>query len=106
MSHQIGYGNAAGFLFNKGILSGPHEPSKDSTETLDPSVNPITGMINRDEPKSLPEMSEEEKEREAEKLFVLFERLEKSGGMENPIKKALHEGKLEKYKPKDDDDSY
>ena len=106
MSHQIGYGNAAGFLFNKGILSGPPEPSKDSTETLDPSVNPITGMINRDEPKSLPEMSEEEKEREAEKLFVLFERLEKSGGMENPIKKALHEGKLEKYKPKDDNDSY
>ena len=43
-------------------------------------------------------MTDEEKEREAEKLFVLFERLEKSGAMENPLRKALHEGKLEKYK--------
>ena len=42
-------------------------------------------------------MTEEEKEREAEKLFVLFERLEKAGGMENPIKKALREGRMEKY---------
>lgn len=51
-----------------------------------------------EQPRALgPEMTDEEKEREAEKLFVLFERLEKSGGMENPIKKAMREGKMEKY---------
>ena len=33
----------------------------------------------------------------SEVIVVLFDRLERAGGMENPIKKALHEGKLEKY---------
>ncbi|THH08026.1 hypothetical protein EW145_g2980 [Phellinidium pouzarii] len=97
LSNQIGYGNAAGFLFNRGILSSPPPATlAGNTDTANLSVNPITGMIYREQP-SEPEMTDEEKEREAEKLFVLFERLEKSGGMENPIKKALHEGKLEKY---------
>ncbi|KAH8115763.1 guanine nucleotide exchange factor [Phellopilus nigrolimitatus] len=107
LSGQIGYGNAAGFLFNKGILSAPPSGSSSGASAVtDPSVNPITGMIQREQP-SEPEMTDEEKEREAEKLFVLFERLEKSGGMENPIKKALHEGKLEKYtgRPNKDEDS-
>ena len=36
---------------------------------------------------------------------VLFERLEKSSGMENPLKKALHEGKLEKYSQSKNEDS-
>ncbi|KAI5119629.1 hypothetical protein M0805_007893 [Coniferiporia weirii] len=97
LSSQIGYGNAAGFLFNKGILSAPPPASPGgASDDIDPSVNPITGMIQQERPAG-PDMTEEEKEREAEKLFVLFERLEKSGGMENPIKKALREGKLEKY---------
>lgn len=97
MSGQIGYGNAAGFLFNRGILSAPPASSTSGIEEIpDGPINPITGMVQREQP-SGPEMTEEEKEREAEKLFVLFERLEKAGGMENPIKKALHEGKLEKY---------
>jgi len=39
-------------------------------------------------------MTDEEKEREAEKLFVLFDRLEKTGMVRNPIRKAIHEGKL------------
>ena len=61
------------------------------------NINPITGMVNREDSKPVIDMTDEEKEREAEKLFVLFERMEKVTGMENPIKKALHEGKLEKY---------
>ncbi len=42
-------------------------------------------------------MTEEEKEREAEKLFVLFDRLEKSGAIpkeSNPIRQAIQKGKL------------
>ncbi|OCB88330.1 hypothetical protein A7U60_g4532 [Sanghuangporus baumii] len=99
MSSQIGYGNAAGYLFNRGILSAPPPAlttKSGAAEVVDPSINPITGMVQQEAPPG-PEMTEEEKEREAERLFVLFERLERAGGMENPIKKALHEGRLEKY---------
>lgn len=101
LTAQIGYGNAAGYLFNRGLLAPPPAASQssgaaDAASSLAPGVNPITGMV--EQPRALgPEMTDEEKEREAEKLFVLFERLEKSGGMENPIKKAMREGKMEKY---------
>lgn len=38
-------------------------------------INPVTGQIREMEPEALEEeMTEEEKEREAERLFVLFER--------------------------------
>jgi hypothetical protein len=42
-------------------------------------------------------MTDEEKEREAEKLFVLFDRLEKTGALppdQNPIRKAAVQGRL------------
>lgn len=45
-------------------------------------------------------MTDEEKEREAEKLFVLFDRLEKSGALpasQNPIRKAIADGKGPAY---------
>lgn len=85
------------------MLAAPPTTSATSSSTSstveNPQVNPITGTFerSRDSNPAMDEMTPEEKEREAEKLFVLFERLERSGGMENPIKKALHEGKLEKY---------
>ena len=103
LSGLVGYGNVAGFLFNKGIAAPPPKPEEGDKPQIDlefgqhaGDVNPITGMINSEE-KPVVEMTDEEKEREAEKLFVLFERMEKITGMENPIKKAFHEGKLEKY---------
>ena len=44
----------------------------------------------------LSEMTEEEKEIEAEKLFVLFERLNKLGvRVENPVQAAQQSGKFE-----------
>lgn len=97
LSGQIGYGNAAGFLFNRGILSAPSAAENSgASDSVNLAVNPITGTIQQQRDPG-PEMTDEEKESEAEKLFVLFERLEKTGAMENPLKKALHEGKLEKY---------
>ncbi|KAK3331398.1 guanine nucleotide exchange factor synembryn-domain-containing protein [Apodospora peruviana] len=43
---------------------------------------------------SLPEMTDEEKEREAERLFVLFERLRATGvvNVENPVAQAMRTG--------------
>jgi hypothetical protein len=58
-------------------------------------INPITGTTI--EKAELPDMTDEEKEREVEKLFVLFDRLEKTGALppsQNPIRKAVEQGKL------------
>jgi hypothetical protein len=96
LSAQVGYGNVAGFLFNKGVLSAPTQPS--SATLVTPSgapINPITGTIQ--EPPVASDMTDEEKEREAEKLFILFDRLEKTGALspdQNPIRKAAAQGRL------------
>jgi hypothetical protein len=88
---QVGYGNVAGFLFNKGIVTGP--PSGEGQGTADPSgpeINPITGAVQEERPEI--EMTEEEREREAEKLFVLFDRLERTGAVPqeaNPVRRAI-----------------
>lgn len=76
-------------------------------------VNPITGQRLDMEPKlHVPEMTHEEKEREAERLFVLFERsvlasshlfllmfprLRATGviDVENPVAQAVREGRFE-----------
>jgi len=96
----VGYGNVAGFLFHKGIFAAPTSEGSSSnapTTTVDGTpINPITGVAEKEKPK-LPDMSDEEKEREMEKLFVLFDRLEKTGALpkdQNPIRKAFQSGKL------------
>lgn len=99
LASYVGYGNVAGFLFNKGILNAPPRPTSGGAgPTLSPNgqpIDPITGTVKEELPPL--EMTDEEKEREAEKLFVLFDRLERSGAMppsQNPIRKAVAEGKL------------
>ncbi|WVW85027.1 hypothetical protein I302_107063 [Kwoniella bestiolae CBS 10118] len=113
---EIGYGNAAGILFQKG-LSGPppakieeipepntsdiplksstsihiqpatptvptHYSAPSTSKTAGPSTkserNPITSLSNHEDSRDLEQITEEEKEREAERLFVLFDRLEKN----------------------------
>lgn len=73
--------------------SSSNEP--DISGSFGEGINPITGTTFK--PKAeLPEMTEEEKEREVEKLIYLFDRLEKSGALpadQNPIRKAIQEGK-------------
>ncbi|SGY13318.1 BQ5605_C010g05832 [Microbotryum silenes-dioicae] len=144
LSTQIGYGNASGFLQNRGELIPPppihQSPQRNSrrksghpissVKTSDGTaekdrpwstlssastvreegneinamrcgpriVNPITGAFELPpEFDTEDEMTEEEKEREAEKLYVLFDRMQRTGVMdvENPIRKARGEGKLE-----------
>ncbi|KAN0097895.1 Guanine nucleotide exchange factor [Tylopilus felleus] len=97
MSGFLGYGNVAGFLFHKGVVFAvkPSMSGPPTTTATGLPINPITGTIEKEhEPVA---MTDEEKEEEAEKLFVLFERLEKTGAMppsRNPIRRAIQEGKL------------
>jgi hypothetical protein len=107
---NVGYGFAAGFLMTHSlpVPEGTLGSSSSENEGVDPGekmtkvdgreINPITGQRRDMEPEdSLPEMTDEEKEREAEKLFVLFERLKATGVMNvvNPVEQAAREGRFE-----------
>ncbi|CAG8573446.1 9676_t:CDS:2 [Ambispora gerdemannii] len=101
--HHVGYGNAAGFLMKRNILIPPTSSSNLSSKTGE-AINPITGQYYQENPPSLTDMTDEEKEREAERLFVLFERLKKTGVMSvvNPVEQAINSGKFEEI---NDDDN-
>lgn len=72
---NVGFGNAAGFLASRGIQISQDDLSEGEGASGEPRFNPITGQLRDLESQpSLPEMTIEEKEREAERLFVLFER--------------------------------
>ena len=74
LTKNIGYGFAAGFLASRGMEIPQTAGGTDSTG-FDSAINPITGQRFSAEPKDPgPPMTREEKEREAERLFVLFER--------------------------------
>ena len=101
---NIGYGFAAGFLMNHNIQIPSNAAEASSISTGDTSsgadINPITGQRNSaEEAEAKPErqMSMEEKEREAERLFVLFEKLKATGvvNVKNPVEEALHSGRFE-----------
>lgn len=82
----------------------PKENEQDEAD-----INPITGQyVSSEKQPDLKDMTDEEKEREAEKLFVLFERLKKTGiiDVENPIAKAMQEnqGKFEEVYSDSDSD--
>lgn len=124
--HNVGYGFASGLLMTRGLQVSPSalSPSSQGPSNQKP-INPITGQtLDSEEPVKDPlgDMTEEEKEREAEKLFVLFERhgplsgsirrllrsvwtnaktrgcrLKKTGvvDIKNPVQQALEEGRFE-----------
>ena len=72
---HVGYGFASGFLFQNNIPV-PESASGGSVDETKKAFNPITGQfLDREKFADVPEMTDEEKEREAERLFVLFERL-------------------------------
>ncbi|MCJ1224808.1 hypothetical protein MMC12_001453 [Toensbergia leucococca] len=111
---NVGYGFAAGYLATHNLAvpddamekwntrgSGDTEEDlglKVTTSADGKDINPVTGQRRDMEPMDLgPDMTDEEKEREAEKLFVLFERLKATGVMnvQNPVEKAVQEGRFE-----------
>ena len=75
-------------------MTGPPSSGDASNSAADtpegPQINPITGAV--EEERAEIEMTEEEREREAERLFVLFERLERTGAVPpeaNPVRRAI-----------------
>ena len=88
---NVGYGFASGFLMTHDLPvpenaleawstggsgeSGLEDPGERVTNVNGKEINPVTGQRRDMEPAAPgPEMTGAEKEREAEKLFVLFER--------------------------------
>lgn len=98
----------------------PATTSSPSTFTAEALRNPITGIENANQAADdLNKMTEEEKEREAERLFILFDRLEKnkvismkSGddqdgqkskvqGLKEKMREKLESGEMERWDSKD-----
>ncbi|EXJ59391.1 uncharacterized protein A1O5_12272 [Cladophialophora psammophila CBS 110553] len=103
---NVGYGYAAGYLMTHKIpipesAKRSQVPGESSSEI---PVNPITGQrLDKEQPIELPEMTREEKEREAERMFVLFERLRGTGvvTVKNPVEEANDEGRFEELSDSD-----
>ncbi|ORY57142.1 guanine nucleotide exchange factor [Pseudomassariella vexata] len=105
---NVGYGFASGFLFNRNIPI-PQSASEAFANAGGSSrpVNPVTGQfLDSERHPAAPEMSQEEKEREAERLYVLFERLRANGiiSAENPVRIAQQEGRFEELPDNYDED--
>lgn len=90
-----GYGNAAGLLAQRGLMAGgqssknQYSSSSDSDteeyKQLKNQVNPITGRWEEERSDNFAEMTEEQKEFEANKLINQIHRLS-SGGLIQPMK--------------------
>ena len=96
---NVGYGFAAGYLMSHNIPmpASAKEAQKDEESGI--PINPITGQrLDKEPVGEEPEMTAEEKEREAERLFVLFERLRATGvvDVQNPVRQAVEEGTFER----------
>ncbi|XP_053197725.1 synembryn-A [Scomber japonicus] len=83
-----GYGNAAGLLATRGLLGGGSRTSisdgqyssdsdSDTEEyrQMKDRINPVTGRVEEEQPDPMEGMTEEEKEEEAKRLIVLFNKL-------------------------------
>ncbi|KAJ8373634.1 hypothetical protein SKAU_G00042140 [Synaphobranchus kaupii] len=79
-----GYGNAAGLLVARGLLAGGRgdteysaDEDSDTEEYREakPFINPITGHMEEPLPNPMEEMTEEQKEHEAQKLVNMFDKL-------------------------------
>uniref|UniRef100_A0A8C2YX94 Synembryn n=1 Tax=Cyclopterus lumpus TaxID=8103 RepID=A0A8C2YX94_CYCLU len=86
-----GYGNAAGLLATRGLLGGQgSRVSSDAQYSSDSDsdteeyrqvkgrINPVTGRVEVEQPDPMEGMTEEEKEEEAKRLIMLFNKLSRS----------------------------
>lgn len=105
---NIGYGHAAGYLMAHKIVlpEGLAEGSISDDMSTPIPINPVTGQrLDAEEPAATPEMTDAEREREAERLFVLFERLKATGvvDVENPLRSAQQSGRFEELSDSEPD---
>lgn len=105
--HNVGYGFASGYLMSNNIQMPEEVIKSDAPQDIANGIpiNPITGQrLDREDQVPQEPMTQEEKEREAERLFVLFERLKATGVMnvQNPVEEAYRSGRIEEL-PDDED---
>ncbi|KAH7082986.1 guanine nucleotide exchange factor [Paraphoma chrysanthemicola] len=104
---NVGYGFASGFLASNNITMPENAIEAHATAQAEKGifVNPITGQrLDKEELVQSEPMTQAEKEMEAERLFVLFERLKATGVMDvqNPVEAAYRSGRIEEL-PDDSD---
>jgi len=107
--HNIGYGHASGYLMTHKIpipqdLKTTANRSNSRNDEFE--INPVTGQrLDAETPVVMPEMTDAEKEKEAERLFVLFERLKATGVMdvEHPLRVAQQSGRFEELSDSEPD---
>ncbi|KAK9448041.1 guanine nucleotide exchange factor [Limtongia smithiae] len=96
--HNIGIGYASGYLVSHDIPIPEDIMYENKQSAPSGDVNPVTGqrLDAEDSSPRLDEMTDEEKELEAERLFVLFERLRQNGviSVENPVRTAVESGRF------------
>jgi hypothetical protein len=104
---NIGLGFASSFLASQGIAipeslsadDGNYSLTSTSSKDINRLINPITGQFldSQAEKKMDNEMSEDEKLREAERMFVLFERVKSNNFLKvvNPVETAARQAKLQ-----------
>lgn len=98
MTEEIGYGPCAGFLLNTGRASAL--PAGSGVSADGRPVNPITGEYLPTEAElagdAINGLTDEEKQAEAEKLFVLFDRMNRTGviSVQNPVQAAHESGRF------------
>ncbi|CAO1613181.1 unnamed protein product [Sympodiomycopsis kandeliae] len=110
MVNEIGYGPCAGFLVSKGLIGSlPEGPPPSSTSSEGRSINPITGQYDPSSQETATDpinnMTEEEKEAEADRLFDLFDRLNRNGviSVQNPMQNMTSEqGKIMEVKEEEE----
>ncbi|XP_034541815.1 synembryn-A [Notolabrus celidotus] len=103
-----GYGNAAGLLAARGLLrggrdSGIYSEDEDSeTEEYREAknhINPITGVVEEEQPNPMEGMTEEQKEYEAMKLVSMFDKLSRNNLIQ-PMQLSM-DGKMREVTPDD-----
>ncbi|XP_029951757.1 chaperone Ric-8A [Salarias fasciatus] len=103
-----GYGNAAGLLAARGLLrggrdSGIYSEDEDSeTEEYREAkahINPVTGVVEEEQPDPMEGMTEEQKEYEAMRLVSMFDKLSRTNVIQ-PMQLGM-DGKMREMTPED-----
>ncbi|KAK1874955.1 Synembryn-A [Dissostichus eleginoides] len=103
-----GYGNAAGLLAARGLLRGARdsgiysEDEESETEEYKEAkanINPVTGVVEENQPDPMEGMTEEQKEMEAMKLVSMFDRLSRNNLIQ-PMQLGM-DGTMREIAPED-----
>ncbi|XP_033997090.1 synembryn-A [Trematomus bernacchii] len=103
-----GYGNAAGLLAARGLLRGARdsgiysEDEESETEEYKEAkahINPVTGVVEENQPDPMEGMTEEQKEIEAMKLVSMFDRLSRNNLIQ-PMQLGM-DGTMREIAPED-----